>query len=226
MPNKRKIMFFVLFCAINLAVTGVLRTDAFYAMLSVVSPFDESRGGYNFGLLALCITVSIIFICALIQEITEQFSVGNYLLTRTTRNQGYRYLLKRSIRNTITVFFCKMIADVVFSHMDGIKNVTNAIVAAISTLLTLFIWNFVIYLLFQMHMKEKWVYFIMVLGVILMQYTSAYLPFCSVFVFGSPAIFETPMLWICVKAVCAALLLEINFKTYNKYEHLGMVEDL
>lgn len=226
MSSKRKITFFVLFSAINLAVTGVFRTDAFYAMIKVASPFDVSRGVYSFGLLALCITASIIFISALIQEVTEQFSVANYMLTRTTRSQVYRQLLKCSIRNTLVVFLCKMIADVVFSQMDGMKNVTNAIVVALSTLVTLFIWNLVIYLLFQMHIKEKWVYFIMVLGVILLQYTSAYLPICSIFVFGSPAIFEAPIFWICVKAVCVVLLLTINFKTYNKYEHLGMVEDL
>ena len=226
MHSKRKVMYLALFTAINLAVTGVFRTEAFYAMLKIASPFDESRGGYSFGVLALCITVCIIFICALIQEIAEQFCIGNYMLTRTTRENVLRHLLKRSIGNTLTVFLCKMIADILFSQMDGMTNVSRAIVIALSTLVTLFIWNFLIYLLFQIHMKEKWTYFIMVLGAILMQYTSAYVPICSIFVFGTPAILKAPVFWIGAKGLCVVVLLMINFKTFNKYEHLGILEDL
>lgn len=69
MHSSRKITYFTLFSAINLAVMGVSKTEPFYAMLKLASPFDVELEKYNFALLTLSLTVSIIFISVLIQVI-------------------------------------------------------------------------------------------------------------------------------------------------------------
>lgn len=225
MHISRKITFCLLFVAVNLAVSGVSKTGAFETMLSLASPFMEDLGKYNLALLVLTIIINVIFISTIIEITAEQFNMGTYVLTRLKRRNPIKSLCVYSVRCVFIVWGCKVGTDFLFSQMNGTDNIVSAIVIEMSTLLTSFIWLLLVYLFLEIHMKVRWVYFIMISCVIVFQYMSAYIPLGSVFVFGSPGILEMPGMWILLKILCAMLLFLLNCKIYGSYEYYDNIDE-
>ena len=221
MHISRKIICFIFWGITTMTITAFKESSPFYAMLKLVSPYDTDLGKYNIGVLILSIGISISFLCYLVQMIDEQFRMSGYILVRGKREFVFSKLIHKSWLGIVELFFVKLLVDILLSQAKGWENVFIAIGIECSTLLTVIMWSLIIYLLFQMGVNVRWIYFIMMLAIILLQYASAYLSPLSFFVFGSPDILEKPIVWIIIKITITAGIFCLNKKIYPLYEYIG-----
>lgn len=221
---KRPIVYLCLFSIINLSIIGFSHKEPFYSLLAVVYPYDEVVGKYNIIYLTLNICICLIFVSSIIQNTHKQYILSNYILTRTTRKRAFCNGLFHVLKSIAVVFSVKLISDILFSQPNGLNNILNVISAESSMALTLVMWSLVCFILFQLHISMRLIYFAIICMAVISQYLSAYLSVFSLFVFGSPAIKENPIIWLMLKTVLIILLLALNLIVSNRYEHLNVKE--
>lgn len=219
---KKFIGYISLFSIISLSVIGVSRQKAFYSLLSVVYPYNETSQSYNLVLFALNICVGLIFLSTIIKNADEQMSMNNYILARTSRETALCIGIFRNLKAFGLVFVIKVLADLLFSQMNKTENLSKAVIAEISVFLTLMIWALSVYIMLQKYISVKWTYFIVICSVIVFQYVSARLPAFTLFVFGSPSMKTSPVLWLLLKLGLILILFFVNIMISKKYELLNI----
>lgn len=221
---KRPIVYLCLFSIINLSIIGFSHKEPFYSLLSIVYPYDEIIKKYNIIHLTLNICICLIFVSSIIQNTHMQYILNNYILTRTNRKRAFYTSFFHVLKSIIVVFSVKFISDILFSQLNGLNNILNVISAESSTVLTLVMWILVCFILFQLHISMRLIYFAIICVAVISQYLSAYSSVFSLFVFGSPAIKANPIIWLMLKTVLIILLLVLNLMISNRYEYLNVKE--
>ena len=211
-----------MFSAINLSVIGISRQEAFSSLLSVVYPYNESTQNYNFFLLILNVCVGLIFITVIIKTADEQMLMNNYILVRTSRKKAICIVIFRTLKAFAWVYVVKILTDLLFSQMNKTENLLKAVIAELSIFLTIIIWTLCVYAFLQNHIDAKWVYFIVICSAIVLQYFSAYVPFFTLFVFGSPSMRNLSALWLLLKFVLSLMLFFVNIIKAENYEQLNI----
>ena len=150
--------------------------------------------------------------------------MSGYILVRGKRIHIFLKLIHKSWFCIGKLFLIKLLVDMLLSQVKGWENVFTAIGIECSTFLTLIMWSLIIYLLFQFGVKVRWIYFIMMIAIILLQYASAYIYPFSFFVFGTPDILQRPIAWIMTKMMINVALFWLNKKLYSSYEYIGTNE--
>ncbi|MBQ7294839.1 MAG: hypothetical protein IJW86_01450 [Clostridia bacterium] len=223
---KKYIVYFPLFCLLNISVTGVAKKEPFYALLSIAYPYIQQTEKFNFALLALNFCLSIIFISTIIRLVHEQLIISNYVLTRVNKNKVFTVNVLRTLKSMSVVFLIKVFCDIILGQLQGCVNLKEAILIWSSLYLTLLIWVMCIYLMLWFHLSVKWTYFYICLLVIAMQYLSAHISVCSLFIVGSGSIESNPAMWLSIKALTAFILAFFYLALTKKYEHINVKNDI
>lgn len=220
---KNIVVYFVLFCTINMSITGLTHQKPFYSLLSVSLPYNEEMKKYNFAFLLLNICVCLIFVSSIIQYIHQQYMMSDYTFTRTNKKRIFRIYSFYVTKNVGCILLIKIISDIVFSQMNGLINVKEAFFIEISSFLTVLIWILISYILTCFHLEIKWIYFILTVLILISQYISAYIPAFSLIVFGSSALMKYPITCLALKGTTTIILYVINIKLFEQHEKFSSI---
>ena len=221
---KKVIIYLCLFSIINISVLGFSHKEPFYSLLSIVYPYNEIIKKYNIVHFTLNICIYLIFVSSIIQNTHMQYLLNNYILTRTNKKKAFCTSFFYVLKNIMVVVSSKFMSDILFSQMNGFNVFFNVISIEISTVLTLVLWILICFVLFQLHVSMRWIYFSIISVAVISQYLSAYLSYFSLVVYGSPAIKAHPIFWFVSKMLLIILLLVLNLMISNRYEYLNIKE--
>lgn len=146
--------------------------------------------------------------------------MNKYILIRTSRIRAYANQMLNTVKAVLKMMCIKVLSDFLWSYMSGTTNLLLAVMVEISTLLSIFEWIILIYLMEYVHIRSKYRYCILVLAIAGAQFISAYCLWFSVFVPGSPAIYETPVFWIAVKMAVVVVMVIVSMIVSRQYECL------
>ncbi len=215
---RSKVYSFILFLLINVAVIGVNSNPPFHAMESILIPNNDITGTVNFYHFLLNICVCLIFISAVIRMTDEQFQLNSYILTRTTEKKAFMLHIIRVGKELTILVFLKLTADICLGQIKGFENFDKFLPLALTTLITVYLWIVIVYLLKLLRISTKFTYFIMAGSIVLAQYLSTFVPVLTVLVIASSSYLKHVLYWLALKVLLLVCIIYINLVFCKKYE--------
>ncbi len=217
---KKYLIKFMLFMAFDFIVISISQEEEPLKCLFLVCfPYNENTGDLRLTYFSLNICSCLIFISAIIQSIDEQFLMNDYILTRTNRKRALKATMYKTMNDVFILLTLKGISNLLFGNLDGTLNFYYWLNVVLSIILTLLIWIFLCYILFQKQMPMKNSYCLILFLIVLSQCFVDKIPVLSLFIFGSKTFLTSPILCIVFKFVVVMCLYVLNVVLFGKYEH-------
>lgn len=151
----------------------------------------------------------------------KMFDIKYYILSRINRKKFFFIILKEQILVITKLVIIKIAADLITSNITSINEILILFPYSILTILTLFIWSLIIFLLYILNLSENKILFIFVTIIFVLQYTSFYINAVGILVIASPFIFCNVMYAVILKMFLVVLLIIIDYILFKKLEILG-----
>lgn len=210
----------LVFLAVNGSVTGLSATTPFFAMESVLIPFHTETQRTDLLFLMLNFVVSFLFLSVIMKKTEEQFGMNHYILTRTGKRKAIFLPMGRVYGTLACVVAAKLLADVTLGFPQGLENTDRLLWLTESTLLTVYLWTSLVYLMRLLHCPARLACLGLFVVAALAQYACSFFAPCTVLAMASPSVLARPLLWLGVKIGCTAAVNAVSFFVAKTYEQL------
>ena len=224
---KRFLKTLSVFIAISLAMIPFSDGVPFDAVKLVMMPFYYEEKQLVIMAFLYNTALFIISFIIIANEIGTRFSMNDYVLTRISKTKTGIKNLIWSFKTASSLSAAKIIADLIFSRSQSLKDIFNIDfwLGSLSFLLTILIWNNIIIILKSVHIRDKSIMFVSLAMGIVTQAFSLKLPVLGILNMV-PATFEvSPLIWISAKIVTVLLLSIAVLVSFEKYESLGEIKN-
>ena len=224
---KRFLKNLIVFIAISLAMIPFSDGVPFDAVKLVMMPFYYEEKQLVIMAFLYNTALFIISFIIIANEIGTRFSMNDYVLTRISKRKTGIKNLTWSFKTAFSLSAAKIIADLIFSRSQSLKDIFNIDFWfwSLSFLLTILIWNNIIIILKSVHIRDKSIMFVSLAMGIVTQAFSLRLPVLGILNMV-PATFEvSPLIWISAKIVTVLLLSIAVLVSFEKYESLGEIKN-
>lgn len=219
-------IIFITFIIMNLLVVGIgFNHFPFYAMESILIPYNFIDGRIVFSQLLFNYVIIAIFTMSISKTFNEMFSISSYILSRIDKKRAFILYLSKTAKKVILLLMIKFVADILTGQINGLLKVDIFIKYYISSFVTLFIWILITFLLHILKVSESKINFNLLSSLFLIQYLSFTNRFLGVFVIATINMLDKFWFWIALKIWIIVILLVVCYITFIKYENIGVIKD-
>lgn len=219
--KKKYLAKLILFMILDfIVVTMSQDLEPLSCLFLVCFPYNKNTGDLRLTYFTLNICCCLIFVSTIIQSIDEQFLMNDYILTRSNRRRALKAMIFKTIKDVFILLALRGISNLLFGNLDKTLNIYNLLSVVLSIILTLLIWIFLCYLLFQKQISLKSSYCLILFLIVISQYFVDKVPALSLFVFGSKIFLNSPILCLAFKLTTVICLYILNLSLFRKYEHV------
>lgn len=194
------------FSFLNLSIIGVRKMPPFYAVETILIPFDYQTHKINYYCFMLNIILTLLFVSEIVKLVDEQFQMQDFLFTRTVKKKAILRSLLMVNRKIILLFLLKFMIDILFSQANKMINFDRFLWLSASTIMNVILWVLFAYLLRLKAVPVKMIIMILMVSNMILLLLSDKIRLISVFIISSSHFFTNPVLFLSAKIIIIFLI--------------------
>jgi len=195
----------------------------FYAMQSLLIPFDTVTGDMIISHMFLNICLTVGFMTFINKYVDEQFEIMDYVMIRTSAKNMLIKYSSYVYKKMAFLLVIKTLSDILFAQTDGLYNVDIFLWLSLSTIITIGIWS-ELFILLKLRMLSSKVIYLCLLAILFLAQLFCHNITISCIVIGSFNLLDQPIILIGLKTLLWFTLFTGKLYFFRIYESLGVKE--
>lgn len=213
------LLLFIFFSLLNLAVLD--EVEPFHNVVSLLVPFDLESGNLIGRRLLLTLSLNFVLLKLIHKYIDEQFKLFNLILPRINVKKSFFQLIIYPLKKVGMILITKLLADLLFSQIIGLKNFDLFLLLTFSTFVTCLIWSEIFFLLNLYQFPSKIIYLTLVVLTMISNIFGSTTSSFTLFVPATMYLLKNPYNWLTAKLILLFVLFIVKDLRLRNFDYLG-----